>query len=573
MICLIIFIPDIVLKFTGRAFINIHIVVTLLLILLAFAISFSGIVVKFIVGTFLFLIQFTQFNYMYFGGMALEPGLIAKILGDSGDILDSAKAVLPILPFAILPYVCFLIHIFMFRSKTHFAFLSIILIIAFFSWLFYHERLRDINNTSPRPTRQTIRNSLSTYGFFITHLTNTNSIENELDKMKKIAYKPYEVSKITDNKKENRIIILIWGESTNAKDMHLINKKLFRNNTPYLEKFAENNDEHFMYMNAISGATATRASAPLFFNMINEPGNTLAIKEMSHNLFKMARENGYRTHWLSSQGIINAEDSSVFADNMHTQENHGYDVKTKHDDYLIELFKKLDLSKGKHLIVLNPNNTHLPYYKNYEHRKKEFRKFADNKTRKDQELSAYHNCILYLDWWINEVLSIAIIKDADYVLYSSDHGEFIGEDFNNSNNTELYGHNLLHFDLTNVPFLIYSKKNNKKMFAEFKQKQNITHYEISLIMANLLGYNVENNNISNNNDGEIFFVHDTELIGDYRVIPYVRNKKGDIMQKQKTSVKKILDQVIEDQKKIEIKKNNEKQNDIKSKTSIKKTKQ
>ena len=130
--------------------------------------------------------------------------------------------------------------------------------------MFYYEKARDINNTSPKPTRQTIRNSLSTYGFFLTHITNIHSLENDLDLMKKKAYKPYEVSKINNTNNENRIIILIWGESTNAKDMHIINKKLFRNNTPYLEKFAENNEEHFMFMNAISGATATRASAPLF---------------------------------------------------------------------------------------------------------------------------------------------------------------------------------------------------------------------------------------------------------------------------------------------------------------------
>ena len=544
LICLIIFIPDVVLRFTGRAFINIHVIVTLLLILFSLVLSFSGVVVKFIVGTFLFVIQFTQFNYMYFGGMAIEPSLIPKIIGDSGDILDSIKEVLPILPFAILPYILFLVHIFYFRKKTYFAFISIILVIAFFSWLFYYEKARDINNTSPKPTRQTIRNSLATYGFFLTHITNIHSLENDLDLMKKKAYKPYEVSKINNTNNENRIIILIWGESTNAKDMHIINKKLFRNNTPYLEKFAENNEEHFMFMNAISGATATRASAPLFFNMIREPGNTLAIKEMAHNLFKMAKDNGYKTHWLSSQGIINAEDSSIFADNMHTQENHGYDIKTKHDDYLIELFKELDLSKGKHLIVLNPNNTHLPYYKNYEHRKEEFRKFTDNKTRREQELSAYHNCILYLDWWINEILSIAIRKDADYVLYSSDHGEFIGENFDSNKNNDLYGHNLLHFDLTNVPFLMYSKKNNKEMFNKLRLKKFISHNEISFILANLIGYDVKNLNTIGNKKDNLYFVHDTALIGDYRTIPYTISENGEIIQKPTTSVKKILEEVI-----------------------------
>ena len=539
------FLPDFILEITGKTRINIHMILTIALILFAFLTSLSGIVVKLIVGTFLFIIQLTQTNYMYFCGMPIEPKLIKKIFEEKDDIFEyeNFMYVLPILPFIVLPYIFYIWHSFKARKKTYFSILSIFLIIFSYSLLLKEENKRTIDEKMPKPFRQTILNSLSTYTFFLTHLKDEKLIDDELDKVKKKAYKPYQISKIKNNNEENKIVILIWGESTNSKDMHVINNKLFRKNTPKLEDFAKKNKNHFMSMTSISSSTATRSSSPLFFNLIKEPGNILPIKNISHNLFKMAKENGYKTHWLSSQGIIIPQDSYIFADNMHTFEKHAYAIKKKSDDYLIDLLKKLDLSKGKHLIVLNPRNTHIPYNRNYKHRKSEFEKYTENKTRKDAELSAYHNCILYLDWWINEILDIAIKKNADYVLYTSDHGDFIGDDPNLKHGESTFGHNLLNLGITYVPFMIYSKKNNKELFNELKQKKIMTHYEMSILMANLIGYNVKNPNLIKDGNDDLFFIHDASIIGDYRVIPYVR-KNGKIIQKTHTSAKKFMKKLI-----------------------------
>ena len=545
LLCLIMFLPDFILKITGKTYMNVHIIFTIILILFAFLTSFSGIVVKLIVGTFLFVIQLTQTNYMYFSGMPIEPKLIKKIFAEKDDVFEYEHFmyVLPILPFVILPYVFYVWHSFKTRKRTYFSILSAFLIVFSYSFFLKAENKRTIDEKIPKPFRQTILNSLSTYTFFLSHLKSEDSMNSELDDIKKKAYIPYQISKIKNNNEENRIVILIWGESTNSKDMHIINNKLFRKNTPKLENFAKKNKNHFMSMTSISGSTATRSSAPLFFNLIKEPGNTLPIRSVSQNLFKMAKENGYKTHWLSSQGIIIPQDSYVFADDMQTAEKHIYAIKKKSDDYLIDLFKKLDLSKGKHLIVLNPRNTHTPYNKNYKHRKAEFEKYTDSKTRKDAELSAYHNCILYLDWWINEILSIAIKKNADYVLFSSDHGDFIGDNPNLKHGNSTFGHNLLDLGITYVPFMIYSKKNNEKMFNKLKEKKIITHYEIGMLMANLIGYNVKNPNLIKDGNDNLFFIHDASIIGDYRVIPYVRND-GKIIQKTPISAKKFMKKLI-----------------------------
>ena len=61
----------------------------------------------------------------------------------------------------------------------------------------------------------------------------------------------------------------------------------------------------------------------------------------------------------------------------------------------------------------------------------------------------------------------------------------------------------------------------------------ISHYEISLLVAQYLGYKIENPNYDNNT----FFVHGNNLFEEYEFIQYKRSDNGIIEEVLKDTVK------------------------------------
>ncbi len=546
---LIISIPDIVLRISGVSSISIHTVVSIVMFILCFFLSFCGTFLKLFIATFIFIIQTVQLNYIYFSGQPLDPFLIPKILVETSDIMENVDFIWKIDPFIVIPFVAIVYFAIKCRKKMYFSLFACIVAFCCFGWLFHKESERSIDEFIVRSTRQTIRNSTSTFAFFLTHIKDITSFDNSLPQK---AYASYDVKNVSSD--TPRIIVIFFGESTNDRDMSVVNSKC-RETTPLLAKFSRDNGDNFLTMSAISGGVATLSSHPLFFNIIREPGNVNCLQTREHNLFKMAKENGYKTHWISTQSIVIPEYSSILADDMHTLERHSIKVKSIHDDYLIKQFSKMDLSKGKHFIVINPRSVHIPYDSNYRHHEKQFDRYIDGVSKRDITLNMYHNNILYLDWLLNELLSIALKKDVDYFLITSDHGEIIGSDGETTHGTgcDMYGHNFLSESVVRVPFLMYSKKKNKKLFQSLKKLGVISHYEISKFVANLIGYDVRNPNEIRDN----FFIHDASITGDYKFINYIR-QNGEIKKVGSGSVRSHINDIIAKQDaKQEKKSNNE----------------
>ena len=61
------------------------------------------------------------------------------------------------------------------------------------------------------------------------------------------------------------------------------------------------NDENFLYKKAIGGGVSTIVSIPTFFNIIQKPDGLPQILSTNTCLFKMAKNNGFNTHFYSSQ--------------------------------------------------------------------------------------------------------------------------------------------------------------------------------------------------------------------------------------------------------------------------------
>lgn len=52
----------------------------------------------------------------------------------------------------------------------------------------------------------------------------------------------------------------------------------------------------------ISAGVETDISLPMIFNMVQQPDATMQIASTNRNLFKMAKANGFETHFISTQG-------------------------------------------------------------------------------------------------------------------------------------------------------------------------------------------------------------------------------------------------------------------------------
>ena len=110
LVLLLVFLPDIILSVAGKCYINIHLVITAIAILTCFLLSFSGIVVKILLGLFIFIAQFTQLNYAFVTGFSIEPLLIAKIFQDnSDDLLDNLQSVWHVDLIYLIFFVLFLV--------------------------------------------------------------------------------------------------------------------------------------------------------------------------------------------------------------------------------------------------------------------------------------------------------------------------------------------------------------------------------------------------------------------------------------------------------------------------------
>ena len=118
----------------------------------------------------------------------------------------------------------------------------------------------------------------------------------------------------------------------------------------------------------------------------------------------MAKENGYKTHWISSQENNNVEYGGIVADNVVTSMGiHALKIKKEGDWFLLDLFKNLDLSQGKHFVVVQFKTPHLPYSWNYRGHP-EFEKFKAEPAKVSKTSAEYHNAMLMADELISKTI-------------------------------------------------------------------------------------------------------------------------------------------------------------------------
>ncbi len=302
-------------------------------------------------------------------------------------------------------------------------------------------------------------------------------------------------------------IVMIMGESLNRNYMSLFDYKI--KTTPYLDSLKE--DPNFLYKKGIASGVVTDVAIPSFFNMIKRPDGVPQILTTNTCLFKMAKNNGFQTHFFSAQAQdqlaqLKSYLCSKWIDGYTdgTTVTKDIDIPAK-DEFLLDTIDKVDFSKSNFL-VLHQRGSHTPFKEDYP---KEFEKFTqENSTDKtiSQNTLEYQNSIYYTDYVISEIIRKIKSKTTKptYFIFTSDHASNIGDKDRN-------GHGRLDYDsIYQVPFFVYGINNAKIISNEFSDFDYISHYQISKVISNLLGYKKDAHEFNKKED---YFVCDSDISG------------------------------------------------------------
>ncbi len=480
---------------------------------------------KFVVYLFLclfILMQSVQLNFMAFFGHPITASEIMNIFYEKRDVFDTAylQQTWFVMPSIILFYG---LAIFAFYKgskkcvKISWMFLVVFYLAAHKPYraaeYFFVEPPKDnsefyeVKNVwyfQPGPTRSSLKNSINTFSYFLFRYLWLDNSSSE------VAYTPYSLQKVAA-KDDN--VLLIFGESLYSEHMPMFGYE--RNTFPLLSQRLQNAKD-VAFAKLISPGISTATSTTLFFNTIREPGNIKEIRNLSGNLFKTAKENGFETYYYSNQEsrlLMNLGEKYI--DHIVTNDSEPLFFSQHRDEGLALLLDKIDFSKGKKFVVLHLRTPHLPYEKHYQAHKDKFQKFLPDTPDADRltyMVNSYDNALLYNDFVVDEIINTfeKHNQNRKYVIFfTADHGQLF-------NYHGMWGHNKLIVEQGKVPAFIFNYKE--------KLPPTISAYQFSKLILQALGGKLINPNEKNN----VFYLHGNNIYYPYDFMEYQILKDGNI---------------------------------------------
>ncbi|MDR0423631.1 MAG: sulfatase-like hydrolase/transferase [Rickettsiales bacterium] len=457
-----------------------------------------------VLGIFCFL-DLTNLCYLAYFGVYLHPATIPLIFTEIPEILLAGFGEFNRSYYAIISVV--LPYFILFRLykkyneklyKIKYFWLALILVMLYFPRRSY--RTANISTLLPNGTNPALYNSLKVYnGYLFNILLKQN-------KHKDVKFEPYTYTK--HNSKDINVIF-IMGESFNV-----MNEQIFgyeRETQPLLTEMLKT-DKSLYWTKGIAGGTTTHTSLPNFYNLQREPLNYNKQMQQDTNLFKLAKENGFKTYYLSVQNSgMTVNIGTQWIDHLVTFQDEEKLFSSIRDEGILEILKRYDFSEGKNFIVIHQRNMHAPQWLNYDYRKQEFERWVEGERR-----DTYDNSMLYNDWLIYNYIQQIKKQSSDipyYILGTSDHGDNTGQD-------NYWGHGQFFEGVYYVPVYLYT--NDETYMENFKQIYLPTHYEIAKELAKLLGYEITNPNEKQ----DIFYVNGTDLMGRHGFVEVTKDSEN-----------------------------------------------
>ena len=451
------------------------------------------------------IMELIQFGHIFYFGTPITPFELELLWKERGEITESGLDTFPqclIFIFCVLtPYIA-IIWAYLKKLNKKGSYIATILTIWILSILprrAYRGGATVINNLMPRNDMVSIYNSMNAFSACIFNRMLHSFGQNT----KLVEYKPYTAKKISTP--ENVNIVVIVGESINPKRMSLYGHS--RNTTPYLNVLAKNN-KNFIHKLGFSSSVLTTVATTMFFNVQREPNNMMHTAKQPTHLFKLAKDNGFTTAYISAQNsLITRGMAPNYVDIWHVRELAPLLEEKRGDFVILDMLEKYKPRfSDKNFIVLHQRSPHSPYhlrYKNYP----QFDKWhTKNASRDENTRDTYDNAMLFTDYFLNETIEYfkKNSKRPTYIIWLPDHSELMGEN-------GIWGHIIVNLEVSKIPFFVMTLNTKDTSFLnKFKDIFQPTHYEIAKLVAELLGYKI----INPNEKAGIFYVNGSVITGD-----------------------------------------------------------
>ncbi|NBI42081.1 sulfatase-like hydrolase/transferase [[Haemophilus] felis] len=275
-------------------------------------------------------------------------------------------------------------------------------------------------------------------------------------------------------------IVWIMGESLSAR--HVSALGYTRQTTPFLEKVVHEQPQNSLLKPAYSAGVFTAVSLPALFNAIPHPNGLEQIVSGRTNVFRLAKEQGYKTFFYSSQPenqmMITSIMGKTWIEDLRFPTSVGYKPSEGMNDHkLMPLFEQIDLSKGKNFIVLHQRGSHTPFAY--------YLSDSERVFKNDTPLDKYDSTVYNTDQLIEKVYKYLKKSNQEWLLiYTSDHGQFV-------TNT-VYNQGTLQDSNYVVPIFTYTENQEiLNLQKPFLSCETMFHQQLATLIIKILGYDMD----------------------------------------------------------------------------------
>ena len=465
------------------------------------------------------LVTITMFQFFYFQyfGNILPPISFIQFFQNTGEVFETFAPILVkmILPFLIVTFLfiaLFAINRIFHEKLFSFKFSSYILPVGLIIhmiiiFLVINNSKGRLNNAQtrlicPRPNRIAFENYIRTTNYFLVGIL-PKKLGGSYNQLKPLP----EPEKFIDKPKRN--IVLVVGESLRGDRMSLLGYG--KKTTPKLDSLAKKGEISFGTV--FPGGTMTNTSFAVLMNRLISPLYNAQLSEQKNNLFRLAKANGFKTHFISRNSFSQLEtiQSLLCIKNIDSycsrSDFEEYLIKpTGYDEDLVQLLKKIDLNQSN-FIVLQQRGSHSPFFKQYP---KQYDIFEDK----------YNNTVLYTDQILSDMID-HLSKNSPletFFLFTSDHGELLDENGKN-------GHGCFDYGVINVPYIFHTNSEVDSIKSIAKEVR--CHFDLSTFTTFLLGYDLS---IPENNERDIY-INGTDIDG-FAGYLYIKTRNDSIIEQR-----------------------------------------
>jgi glucan phosphoethanolaminetransferase (alkaline phosphatase superfamily) len=277
-------------------------------------------------------------------------------------------------------------------------------------------------------------------------------------------------------------IIVVLGESHSPHLMSLFGYP--KETTPYLDSLKDN--PNFYSGLGLSTGVSTDISVAFFMNLGFGKAGGMKAAQGKHCLLKLARDNGFRTHFWSTQSRQQLRYIAPYIchsslDSFRPLEDIDPEFKNEEAASDLKLLGGLEAvfaEDGKSFVVLHQRGSHSPWQYRYS---AESTKFGASPG--DERSFHYENSIVEFDrFWKELDQFLSKRKERVLVVYVSDHGESVGK-------KGRWGHGFLDTEAFEIPVIVRSYGKSLAGFLH-KRPPLLTQYNVGLLIAAELGYDL-----------------------------------------------------------------------------------